>query len=313
MVARILAGAAAIAVCALLLVLVFRDGETTATETRREAAVRPTLTMTVEPRVHRFGEPVTARIQLVVRRSEFDEDTPRPTTDFEPYRTLGGARTEIDHFGALARLTYTVPIQCLRQACLPETQSGEFDFGEGAVQWLIPAPPGRDFQDRRRFDNRSARGDWQPVTVTSWLTPEDLRDVRWRSTLAELPEPSYAVSPRWLVAGLVGGAVALVLLAGGLVGGSLRDLFARRRVAHELEAEVHPVERALELVEESRANGDGPGRRVALETLARELKHDGQVDLAADAERLAWSPGTPPEGDVATLVAEVRARNGDRP
>jgi hypothetical protein len=307
--ARALVGLVAVAACAALLVLAFRDGGAPA-ETSRERVVRPTIKAGFQPGVHRFGEPVVAQIELTARSTELDPETVQPAAEFEPYRALGNARRELDEFGALTRLRFTVQIECLRQACLPETQTGEFDFGGAAVTWRIPAPPGRRFSDRR-LDSRSARGDWPALKVASWLSPDDVREARWRSTLGELPEPSYAVSPRWLTGGLLGGAVALVLLAGGLVGGSVREVLARRRVAHEAEADAHPLARAVGLVEESRLNGDVPGRRVALETLARELWHGGQPDLAADAERLAWSPDAPPDAAVATLVVEVRARNGD--
>ena len=312
MVARAVVALGVVAASALLLVLVFRDGDGPAAETRRESTVRPTVTAGFSPRVHRFGEPVTARIELVVRSSEIEAGTARPTAVFEPYRALGNAEQELDHFGALTRLTYTVRIQCLRQACLPETQTGEFSLGRPGVAWRVQPPPGRRFSDRR-LDNRGAAGDWPPLRVTSWLSPEDVQGARWRSTLGDLPEPGYAVSPRWLVGGLLGGAVALVLLAGGLVAGPLRGLLERRRVAHEAEADAHPLERALGLVEESRTNGDVPARRVALETLARELRSGGDSDLAADAERIAWSPAPPADADVTTLVGAVRARNGDRP
>jgi hypothetical protein len=310
---RVLIAAAAFAAAAVLLVLVFRDGGATPAETRREASVRATVSTALDPPVHRFGETVTARVGLVVRSAELDPDTPRPGSDFEPYRALGQARRELEQFGAVSRLTFTIPIQCLRQACLPETQTGEFELGPATVAWRVPAPPGRRFQDRR-LDNRTANAQWPTLKVASWLSPEDVEAARWRSTLGELPEPSYAVSPRWLVGGLSGAAIALVLLAAGLAASWLRDALARRTVARE-EAEAHapPLERAVALVEESRANGDVPGRRVALETLARELRDGGEVDLAAAAERLAWSPEPPGDGAVATLLADVRSRNGGAP
>ena len=305
----VLVALAAAAAVLVLLVLVFRDDGGETTETTREASVRSLVTATFEPAVHRVGEPVTARIELVARDVELDPDTARPGSDLEPYQALGQARRELEPFGALSRLRFTVTIQCLRQACLPETQTGEFDFGPATVSWRAPAPPGRRFQDRR-LDNRSANASWPPLKVASWLSPQDVEQARWRSTLGELPEASYAVSPRWLVGGLVGVAVALVLLAAVLLAGSLRDLLARRTVAREEEADSAPLDRAVGLVEDSRLDGDVPGRRVALETLARELRDGGERDLAADAERLAWSPEPPADADVATLLADVRSRNG---
>jgi hypothetical protein len=299
----------AVPVCIVLLVLVFRGDDSGGGETQRESTVRPTVRASLQPEVHRFGEPVTARIDLTVRKAELQPETARPGAAFDPYVALGSARRELEEFGALYRLRYTITLQCLRQACLPETQTGEFDFGNAAVGYRIPPPPGRQFKDRR-LDQRSARGVWPALKVTSWLSPADVQAARWRSNLADLPAPTYSVAPRWLVGGLLGGAVALVLLAAGLVGGFVRDRLARRAREEEAEAHVPPVEQALALVEESRRNGDAPGRRVALETLARELRLGGEASLAADAERLAWSPGAPPDADVDTLVEHVRAANG---
>jgi hypothetical protein len=296
-------------VCAVLLVLVFRGDGGSDAETRRESTVRPTVKASFEPEVHRFGEPVTARIELTVRKAELQAETARPGSGFDPYVARGAADFELREFGALAQLRYTVTIQCLRQACLPETQTGEFQLGNASVGWRVPPPPGRRFADRR-LDQRGASGSWPPLKVTSWLSPDDLQAARWRSSLGDLPAPTYAVSPRWLVGGLIGGAAALVLLAASLVAGSVRDLWARRARAHDAELQVPPLEQALALVEDSRLNGDVPGRRVALETLAQELRLGGESRLAADAERLAWSPAAPADADVDTLVATVRTTNG---
>jgi hypothetical protein len=302
-----LVGLLAVAACVALGLLALRgDGGEGAVETKREASVRAIVQASLRPPVHRFGEPVTGRIELTLRRAELDPKTGGPSADFDPYTAIGPARRELHEFGALARLRFTVVVQCLKQACLPDAQTGEFEFGSAAVGWRVPPPPGRKFRDLR-LDSRNARASWPTLRVTSWLTPEDVQAARWRSTLGELPPPSYAVAPRWLAAGLLGAAVALVLLAAGLLVGPLRSVLARRAVGHAPDTESPPLERAIVLVEESRLNGDVPGRRVALETLARELRRDGERELAADAERLAWSPGAPPDGDVATLLAGVRS------
>jgi hypothetical protein len=299
----------AVAVCVVLAVVVLGGGDESSGETKRESEVRPTVQATFSPSVHRFGEPVTGRIDLLVRRSELDETTGTPGADFQPYRALGPARRTLDSFGALDRLRFTVTIQCLTQQCLPDAQTGEFELGETSVGWRAPSPPGRKFKDLR-LDARSARGSWPPLRVTSWLAPGDVQAARWRSTLGDLPEPTYAVSPNWLAAGLLGGSVALVLLAAGLVVGPVRSAVERRRTREADAVEVPPLERAIALVEDSRRNGDAPGRRVALETLARELRRGGERGLADDAERLAWSPGEASDGEVATLLAGARSVNG---
>jgi hypothetical protein len=94
------------------------------------------------------------------------------------------------------------------------------------------------------------------------------------------------------------------------VSGVVHDLWARRARTEVAETHLPPLEQALALVEDSRRNGDAPGRRVALETLARELQLGGESRLAADAQRLAWSPGEPADGEVDTLVNTVRDANG---
>jgi hypothetical protein len=299
---------------AVLLALVFRgDPRLSTAETRREARTRATVRATLDPPVHRFGERVTARIELTAREAELVPESGRPTTSFEPYAALGPAREQLREFGALAHLRYTVTIQCLKRACLPDGQAAEFAFENATVEFRMPPPPGRRFQDRRR-DQRRASASWPPIKVTSWLAADDVQAARWRSSLADLPEPTFRVSPRWLVGGLVGAAIALVLVAAGLVQCYLRDLVARRTFEHEAEGDTPPLEQALALVEASRLNGDVDGRRVALETLAHELRAHGESGLAADAERLAWSPGAPGDAELQTLVATVRGSvDGGRP
>jgi hypothetical protein len=296
---------AALVGLALVLFVFGGDPRTSTAETRREAAVRAVVRATLHPPVHRFGERVTAQIELTARQAELVPESGRPTAAFEPYTALGSAREELREFGALAHLRYTVTIQCLKRACLPEGQAGEFEFGNATVEFRMPPPPGRKFRDLRR-DQRRASAPWPPVKVTSWLTADDLQAARWRSNLADLPAPTFRVAPRWLVGGLLGAAVALVLVAAGLVNRYVRDLVQRRAVEHEAEGAAAPLEQALALVEASRLNGDVDGRRVALETLAYELRAGGESRLAGDAERLAWSAGAPGDAELQTLVATVR-------
>jgi hypothetical protein len=309
---------AAVAVVAALVAIALRDsGPGAATE--REASVRPTVRATFEPEVHGFGEPVTARLELLVRRSELELSTLRPVSNFEPYDVVGPARREVVDFGALQLVRYTILIQCLKQACLPETQTGQFEFapsdprlGSAGFTWRTPPPPGREFKDRR-LDNRSVSGDWPTLKVASRLSPEQLEDAAWRSNLADLPEATFRVAPRALGAGLLGVAAALVLAAAALVGRYVSDV--RRRAAaariEEQEAEPTLLEQALGLLVQARGNGEPGEQRIALETLARELHVHGRVDLAHDAERLAWSAGTPVAVEVDELAETVRRLNGD--
>ena len=297
-----------------LLAIALRDDGST-TETAREARVRPTVRALLDPEVHAFGEQVTARLELLVRKAELQPSTLRPGTDFSPYDVVGTTKREIVDFGALELVRYTITLQCLKQACLPQTQTGDFQFSNAGFTWRTPPPPGRKFKDRR-LDNRGASATWPPLKVASRLTPQQTQQAAWRSNLADLPEPTYRIAPRWLAAGLLGGAAALVLAAAGLVAGYVADARRRRAIVTlEEEREAPPLEQALELLDGARGNGDAGEQRIALETLARELREHGESGLAASAERLAWSPAAPAtaQTEVEELAAAVRRLDGAGP
>lgn len=303
---------AALAAAALIGVALRDEAGDVPVETRKDAAVRSTVFATIAPEVHAFGEPLTARLELVARKQELQPDTARAGSDFAPYEVVGPARREVSDFGPFYHLRYTLTLRCLKAACLPDGQTAEFEFSPGAVSFKTPPPPGRRFKDRR-LDQRNASGIWPTVKVASRLTPQDLQEARWRSSLAELPQPSFRVAPRWIVGTLLGGSVALVLAAAALVAGYVRRAGARRQGAEE-EGETHapPLEQALALVDESRGNGIA-GERAALETLARELRAQGANGLALDAERLAWSEAPPPDPEVESLTTSVReSASGER-
>lgn len=295
---------------AALIAVVLRDEPQAAAESPREADVRPTIRTALRPDVHRFGETVQAQLELLVRGSELQADTLGPGTDFDPYEVVGSARRELFDFGGLALVRYTITLRCLKQACLPETRTGEFQFSSASVGWRTPAPPGRRLRDRR-LDQRGASGQWPAIKVASRLTPRELEEARWRSSLAEPPAPTFRVAPSRLAAGLLGGAAALVLAAGALVAGYVRDV-RRRSEAERVEAapEALPLEQALAYVDDARSNGDLPAQRIALETLARELRERGESGLAGRAERLAWSPESPAAVEVEELAATVRRLDG---
>jgi hypothetical protein len=318
-VARRLAVPAAIALAAVLVaaglvVFAFRgEARPPAPPPGSDAAVRPLVRATLEPDVHAVGPRVTATLELLVPTRELEPETVRPSSDFEPYRVVGEVRRELRELGDLSLVRYQATLECVREACVPEAQTGEFRFASAAFTWKTPPPPGRKFKDRR-LDQRTAGGDWPTLKVTTRLTAQELQDASWRSSLAELPAPSYRVVPRWLVGGLVGGSVALVLAAAALVAGWARQLRARAETdGAEPQAAAEPLDLALAYVDEANGNGDVPAQRIALETLARELREQGQERLAGDAERLAWSPSAPPAAEVAELTDTVRRLDGGRP
>jgi hypothetical protein len=278
----------------------------------RAAAVRAPVRAFFATPVHRFGEPVEATLELLVRESELQPDTVQASGSFDPYEVVAGPRKEVVDLGRLTLVRYSLTLRCLREACLPQGgQPTEFEFEPAGFSFRTPPPPGRRFEDRR-LDQRSAAGEWPPLTVVSRLTADEVNDARWRSGLAVLPEPEYRIAPRWLAGLLLGLSVALVALAAVLL---LRWVYGRRRAradaAVEADRPLPPLQPALALVAAANGNGDVAHERMALETLAAELRRARQPTLAVRAERLAWSPAPPAAADVDALAAAVRESPGE--
>jgi hypothetical protein len=301
---------AAVAAAAGLVVLVALGGgkEAGGEAARRDEAVRPTVKASFSTPVHRFGDPVEARLELLVRDDEVDAETVRADSTFDPYEVVAGPRREVIDVGALTLVRYTLTLRCLVEACVPGGgQPTAFDFGAAGFRFSVPVPPGTRVEDRRLYA-RSASGSWPQLTVVSRLSAEDVSEARWRSGLAALPEPDWRIAPRWLAALLLGAAVALAAAAAALL---VRWAVDRRRLAEAEAAEsaraAPPLEQALALLASANGDGDVAGRRVALETLAAELRRRDAVALAERAERLAWSEASPGEAGVAELVEAVRA------
>jgi hypothetical protein len=303
---------AAIVVSTLALLVLVRSGDGGRPTTAREASVRPTVRADIQPRTHRFGETVTARLELLVPTSQLQGDTLRAGGSFDPYQVVGDPRRELLRVGRFTVARYEIQLRCFKEECLPQGQSREFTFAPVGFTWKIPAPPGRKFADRR-LDERRASGPLPRLTVARAITGSDLQEGRWQSSLATLPEPHLRFSARRLESVLLGAAIALVVLAAVLVG-----LWARRALQARDEARAvaegsapEPLELALRLAES--ADGDATRRRLALETLAAELRVANEPRFAENAEQLAWAERAPSRDAIALLTATVRERVDGRP
>jgi hypothetical protein len=302
---------AAVVVCTLALLALTRSGDGGRPMTAREAAVRPTARTDIQPRTHRFGETVTAKLELVVPTGQLDADTLRASGGFDPYEVVAAPRRELLRVGPFTVARYEIQLRCFKEECLPQGQSREFTCPPAGFSWKIPAPPGRKFVDRR-LDERRASGPVPPLTVARSISGGDLEKGRWQSSLGSLPEPDVRISPRRLEAMLVGAATALVVLAAGLVAVWIRRELRRRDDAQVVaESGTDPLELALRLAES--VDGDAARRRLALETLATELRVSDEPGFADDAEQLAWSEHAPSRDAIALLTATVRERVNGRP
>lgn len=301
-------GLLAAVVTGALVIVALRD------EPRRVGVseVRPTVRAFFSPQTHLFGEPVTAQIDLLAKKSEFQPGTETITVDFAPYRIVGAPRKQLHDLGPDWQLTYTFTLECLRTVCLPRGESREIAFPDVDLVFKSPPPPGRRFADRR-LDQRRTGGDLPPLKVATRLAPTDVNDSRWRSSLRELPAVSFRVSPGWLTLWLLVAAALLVAVAAGAVGVFVRRVQEQARLEEQAEAavEVSPLDQAVALVLETSGNGRPQLERMALESLARELRAEGRAELADSAERLAWREHPPSRAAVEALSAEIRNGAGE--
>jgi hypothetical protein len=300
-----------------LLVVVARSGSGNGSAVAPRETFSSAVRADIQPRTHGFGETLTALLEVTLPTRAYQPGSLRARGSFDPYVVVGEPRLVTRQVGDLTVARYAIRIRCVAQECLPESETKEFEFGTPddrgearpgvSLTWRVPPPEGRRFADRR-LDERRAFTRWPTVTVVRGVGEDDLDQTRWRSALVALPEPTRSASPARLERALLGGAALLVSLAALLAATWWRDRERAGRQAGVDVAPSTPLEQALRLAET--VDGDASERRVALETLAAELRAVGEHGLAGETERLAWDVD-PPRGDaVAALAASVRRANG---
>ena len=272
----------------------------------------------IRPSVHLFGEPVVARVDVVLNREKVDPTDVQLKTDFEPYDAVGETREERQDLGDFTVIRYTTTLNCLSEECVPRTASGETTVSQ--LPGLPPFLPGQQRDEKVKFE-------FPPATVIAAAEPKDrtlgrvvwsplrsLSRINWYdssvvgqgfpfvATVAPLPEPDYRVSPTVLGVGLLALALALLALPVALI------LNRRRRHAGpraEAGPAPSPLERALQLVEWASRRPSVAERREALEVLAVEVaSEDGTT--AERAREQGWSPPTPEPEQMTELVASIR-------
>lgn len=242
----------------------------------------------ITPRTAAFGDPLTAKLRILVDRGRIDPDTIRVLARFQPWRD----RTTIERVdaGDLTALTYTIELHCLTLSCV----NFEREYNPQLTGARITSDGGRVVEVA-----------WPDVSIGTRVPPrefvpentgEEAQDwpPKWRATVG-LPEPSYRVSPT-LLTWLLGGLGAL-LVGGSLAAGVL--LLRRGRLVRD--REVAALDRALELLRRARTDEE---RRAALEALAVALETELDPQLAEPARALAWSESRPSE-TAAEKLAEL--------
>jgi hypothetical protein len=244
----------------------------------------------LEPRTIRFGDPLHARLEVVIDPRRADPASVHLTARFAPFRVVSATQTR-SRSGRTAVAAYRYTLECLAPACAP---------GQQQVERRLPQV---DVSYRTLSGSQEARVDWPSFLVGSHVTDADRAAPGARLRVeAPLPPVSYRIDPLLLRVLLLTGAGVLGFGAIVLVALALR----RPRPAAERAAEPEPLAQALALVEATAANGSTPDqRRRALEELARRLDEHGLRDLAGAAGRLAWSPAQPTPSAARTLAETV--------
>lgn len=299
---------------ALLLVLLAGcsgDGDQAAPPPGKDFAASRSLT----PTAHLFGDFVHARVDVIVDREKLDPDRVRTTLDFLPYRIQNGVKRTRDDFSHFSRLRWETTLRCITIACVPsrlQSVLGDQE-GRGERRTYRFKPARVTYEDPKTGKVRPLRQvSWPPLDAISRLSPDEEQIPPYASlgpggefvaTLAPVDEPSFR-APAWLLGGaLLSVALALLALPATLIVREVR----RRRPEPQAEAQLSPLQLALQRVERMRDHGDAEEQREALEALAFELDGDGR---AARVRALAWQPAAPSPAETTALVAELRGAGG---
>jgi hypothetical protein len=243
---------------------------------------------TLSPRSYLFGDPMVARLELLVDRSVFDPAKIDVDARFAPFKLVGPAARERRDFADLTRLRYTFVLECLTIECVPESIERPIQFAPAVVS-----------HDGVGIEQVS----WTGFAVVARVRETSISAIPgadWRAS-AVVRAPEYRLNPTLLVALLGLGGAALLMAATVLVLASSAGLSERWR-----RLRLTPLERALAVLERATAGGVEAEQRLALDRLADELRTRGAGDLASAARRLAWAEDVPQAERTRPLSAGVR-------
>lgn len=277
-VTRVALAAAAVALAAALGVLLLARGST-------PPAIAPVTPVAVhasfDPAVVQFGDPLTARVVVLLDRDAVRPQTLRIADDLAPLTQLAAPATARTVHGRLETLTITARAACLTEACI----AGPVRLPH--VHVSVAGPGGR-------VEHVSTA--WAPLPVRSRVTAADLAAASPRFAADTAPgAPTYRVAPATAATLLDVLAVAAAVGAVALVAFQALALVRRRRPVARDE-----LARALRLAREAEER-PVPDRRRALGLLAR-LLGGAQGTSASD---LAWSQRQPDREALRELVTRV--------
>lgn len=257
-------------------------------------------TASLSPSTHLFGDPIVARVDVVIDDEQFDPDRVDAQLRFAPYEPVGSideTRREVD---GLVHIRYEATLRCLRIACIAPTERSALGGQESRAERhtiRLPAAQIRYHEQGASAHVLLARR-FPAVEVVSRINAARLGAVESSGPAGsegvfvaslEPADKTYRVAPALLASLLFGGAFLLVLVPAAVV---CRALLKRWRAMHH-RGPLSPLQRALLLVDWTARQSDLEDRRKALEALAVVLEESDEVPLAGTVRQLAWAKEAP--------------------
>ena len=307
---RVLLGAAAAGLAALVVVLVVWDRVQSSEPSAESPAIEARTDLS--PRTVLFGDTVTALVEVTLDRNRVDPDSVRVEADFAPWKRVATPERSRSDDGAKTSLRFSYVLRCLGNRCITNDEDLVIldkaiqAFGRARVTYALlggAAAGGRG----------SLQAPWPRLLVGARFSARDAQAVGsssggWRADLDSMPAVTYRMSPGPLSAMLLVGG-ALVASAGGVFAYRLRP----RRTASTIpeagppEPVLVPLERALALLEATERVDGAADQRRALELVADALAERGNPKLASTSRALAWSRPVPAINETNGLAVEARS------
>jgi hypothetical protein len=276
-----------VATAAFVLVLGLGLGWWNGADTAQRPRQALSATASLSTREVAFGDPLGARVDVLVDPAVIDPASVFVHPSFGLYHVVGSARRTAHGAGDL--VSYRYELECLGPSCIPLQPRVQRRFPPVLVAY------------RTRSGGDGVRSvAWPSYQLTSRVTAAAKKapaaNLRYETAL---PSPGYRIAPGTLQALLTALAAALALAT------CVLTWLALRPAAGGEEATESRLAQALRAVRASSANGRPGERRKALGWLGRELRTVRRPAEADEARRLAWSATVPTSQAAGDFAARV--------
>ena len=260
---------------------------------------------------YRFGEQVTAELDVLVNTKVVDPNKLHADVQFDPYGVVGSVDRDTLDEGSIARVRFRYVIQCASLACTmaPNQHQRRITFKPAVISF-----------ERRDGKRRTTQAPWQSIVLVTRVNdplsrPQTATQARLPTIPVEpmlrlplsvkAPPPSYRISPVTL--GIVLILAALLAFSGAAV--VARPLVALVRGQEAAAPPLSPLEQALVAVESAAQRQPGSAdHREALALLARQLRRENLTELVNPVRKLAWAEDAPTASASRALTGDVRGR-----